>query len=45
MQQVDTGRRLADAVQLKRMMREQAFDNARRTRWLSYLDAAVASPE
>jgi hypothetical protein len=45
MQQVDTGRRLGDPVQLKRMMYEQAFDNARSSRWISYLDAALASPE
>ncbi len=45
MQQVDTGRRPADVAELKRIMHEQAFDNARSTRWQSYLDAAVDSPE
>ncbi len=42
MRQVDIGRRLANAKQLKRIMDVQAFDSARIARWLAYLDAPVA---
>ncbi len=37
MQQVDILRHGADAKQLERMMYEQAFDPARSSRWLAYL--------
>jgi hypothetical protein len=37
MQQVDILRHGADAKQLERMMSEQAFDPARSSRWLAYL--------
>ncbi|MDH3858357.1 MAG: flap endonuclease, partial [Gammaproteobacteria bacterium] len=43
MRQVDILRQQADIEQLQRMMREQAFEAARSTRWLNYLDAAIAS--
>ena len=40
MQQVDTSRQPADAPQLEQMMHDQAFDAARTSRWLSYLQSA-----
>jgi 5'-3' exonuclease len=45
MQQVDISRHRADAKQLERMMREQAFDSARTSRWLAYLQTSAAGEE
>ena len=42
MQQIDTSRHPVDAAQLEQMMLEQAFDNARQSRWIAYLGAQVA---
>ena len=41
MQQVEISRHAADAKQLERMMSEQAFDPARSSRWLTYLQTSV----
>ena len=41
MRQVDTSRHPADTQRLEHMMHEQAFDTARTTRWLSYLQSAA----
>ena len=41
MQQVDISRHGADAKQLERMMYEQAFDPARSSRWLAYLQTSA----
>ena len=42
MRQVDISRHPADAAPLEQMMLEQGFDNARQSRWLTYLGAQVA---
>jgi len=41
MRQVDISRHEADAKQLERMMREQAFDPARSAAWLAYLQTPL----
>ena len=41
MRQVDISRHAADARRLERMMREQAFDPARRASWLAYLQTPL----
>jgi DNA polymerase-1 len=45
MRQVDTSRHAADAKQLERMMRAQAFGPARSARWLAYLQTPLAGAE
>ena len=42
MRQVDIRRHQADVEKLQHMMRDQAFETARSTRWLNYLDASIA---